>query len=168
LQFGSDQVNTYVTCSGQRIEFTISPHSDIVSTTEEPEPAGYKDKFTHGTVLNSQQGSGIIVISNPYQGAQITLDMHDVYHPSRTSESGRVESAGWDTREEVWVDFTSPGNVPEEGDVYHPLKSLAAAQNLAAVGGTIKIMPGSTNERIRITKRMTIKTVPGPATVGRR
>jgi hypothetical protein len=63
LQFGADQVNNYVTCSGQRIAFTISPHSDIVSTTGEPEPTGYKDKFAHGTVLDSQQGSGIIVIS---------------------------------------------------------------------------------------------------------
>jgi hypothetical protein len=168
FQFGSDQVNTYVTCSGQKIQFTISPHSDIVSTTDEPEPAGYKDKFAHGTVLNSQQGSGIIVISNPYQNAQITLDMHDVYHPTRTSESGRVERAGWDIHEEVWVDFNSPGNVSETGEVYRPLKSLAAAQNLVAPGGTVKIMPGLTNERIRISKRMTIKAVPGPATIGRR
>jgi hypothetical protein len=104
LQFGSDQANTYVTCSGQRIEFTISPHSDIVSTTDEPEPAGYKDKFTHGTVLNSQQGSGIIVISNPVQGGQITLDMHDVYHHSNLRIGPDPERAGQDIREGVWVD----------------------------------------------------------------
>ena len=43
-----------------------------------------------------------------------------------------------------------------------------SAQNLVAEGRTVKIMHGSTNERIRITKRMTIKAVPGPATVGRK
>jgi hypothetical protein len=94
--------------------------------------------------------------------------MHDVYHPTRTSESGVVEKAGWDVRQEVWVDFNSPGSIPEEGDVYHPFKSLAAAVNRVAVGGIIKIMPGSTGERIRISKRMTIRAVPGPVIIGRR
>jgi hypothetical protein len=168
LQFGSDQVNRYVTCSGQRIEFTISPHSDIVSTTDEPEPAGYKDKFTHGTVLNSQQGSGIIVIGNPYQGTQITLDMHDVYHPTRTSESGRVERAGWDIHEEVWVDFNSPGGLPEEGAVFHPFKSIAASQNVVAAGGTIKIMPGTTSERPSIHKRISLVAPIGGVNLGGR
>jgi hypothetical protein len=166
LQFGRDQVNTYVTCSGQRIEFTISPNSQIVSTTDEPEPLGYKDKFAHGTVLNSQQGSGIIVISNPVQGGEITVDMRDAYHPMRTSELGAVERAGSDVHEEVWVDFSSPGSVPEEGDFYHPVRSLTAAQSMVAAGGTIKIMPGSTRERVQLTKRMTIRAVPGPATIG--
>ena len=35
---------------------------------------------------------------------------------------------------------------PEVGDAYHPLRSLAAAQNLVAAGGMIKIMPGVTKE----------------------
>jgi hypothetical protein len=166
-RFSGSGTNTYVTQSGQRILFTISPLSDIVSTTDEPEPAGYKEKFTHGTILDSQQGSGIIVIRNPALGTQITLKTPDKFHFTRVSESGEVERAGFDVHEEVWLDFDSPVPSDPAGDFYHPFKTLADAQKAVAVGGTIKIVPGSSNERVRLDRKMTLKSFPGSATIGR-
>lgn len=142
--------------------------------TDHPEPVGYKDKFTHGTVLDSQQGSGFVVIGNPALGQRIILDMHDKFHPVRTSESGDVERAGFDIQNgavvranEVWVDFNSRVAGREEGDFYRPLRTLTAAQDRVAAGGTIKIVPGSRNESIVLSKRMTIKSFPGTALIGR-
>jgi hypothetical protein len=166
-RFVGSGTNSYITQSGQRILFTISPLSDIVSTSDEAEPAGYRDKFTHGTVLDSQQGSGIVVISNPSLGAQITLNMQDKFHPTRTSESGQVEKAGLDAHEEVWVDFNSPVEPSADGDFYHPFKTLAEAQKTVAVGGTIKIVPGTRNEPIRLSKRMALRSFSETATIGR-
>src|SRR5664280_3893840 len=61
--------NTYETYAGQRIQFYIAPGiGDIISTTDVTAPTGYKDKFAYGTILNSEQGSAMITISNPSLG----------------------------------------------------------------------------------------------------
>jgi hypothetical protein len=167
--------NTYETYAGQQILFRIDHGiGDIISTTDVAAPAGYKDKFAYGTILNSEQGSATITISNPSLGQGIILDMHDqnlsgdplygIHHPSRTSESGAVESAGGN--EELWVDFNSPANMPEAGDVYQPYKTLTAARDHVAWGGTVNIVPGAKSEPMTITKAMTLKSFPGSAILG--
>lgn len=167
--------NTYITQSGQQITFT---NSEIISTSAVPGSevsTHWKQKFAHGTVLNSEQGSGYIRISNPDPASgSIILDMREqslngdpiygTHHPRRTDEQGVVESAG--AREEVWVDFkyTGPGNAGDFGD---PFKVLGAALNAVAVGGTVNIVPGSTFETIRfLDKSMTLKSYPNSVTIG--
>ena len=87
-RFSGSGTNTYVTQSGQQIEFTIAPLSAIISSSWLAPPVG--DQFAYGDAINSALGSGVVTISNPaLPGKQITLDMHDVFHPTRTSESER-------------------------------------------------------------------------------
>lgn len=165
--------NEYVTFAGQRIRFKIAPGtSEIISTTD---ARGATGAFASGTVLNSDQESAVIRISNPDPGAgTIILDMHDqatgedplygLHHPTRTSETGAVEKAG--SNNEVWVNFnyTATG-LEQSGDFGDPFKTLAAARDHVAVGGTINIMPGSRMEPIVIKKALTLKSFPGSATV---
>jgi len=164
LQFGSDQVNRYVTYSGQVIQFTISPHSDIISTTES---SGYTDQFAHGTIINSEQSSGVVTISNPALGTTITLDMSKALEPRRVSESSSgilVEDTG--VPHELWVDFTN-GAAAAAGDFGDPFNTLTIAVEHVAAGGTINIVPGAKREPITITKKMTLRSFPGSATLGR-
>ena len=179
LQFGNSEQNSYTTQSGQAIVFTVSPHSDIISTSDEMEPAGYKDKFTHGTIIDSEQGSAYVTIRNPNAvnprtgtlGTTIILDMRDQFHPRRISESGEMETGG--VPYEVWVDFGYTGNI-SEGDFYAPFKTLTEALEQVAEGGTINILNGTTPETPTIplaapkAQKFTIRAVPGPVTIGRR
>jgi hypothetical protein len=161
--FSGDGVNTYVTQLGQQIQFTMSAQSEIVATTALPQPSG--SIFAYGTILNSGEGSAVITISNPGLGTQITLNMNDYHHPFRISESGQVEAAG--ANQEVWVDFNYVGTGPTQaGDFGDPFKTLAAAVNAVAGGGTIKIVPGSKIEPMIITKPMTLVSFPGSAVLG--
>jgi len=172
---GDGARNTYVSLSEDVINFEVSPWSTILSEFLMPTPP---HPFAYGTIIKSDEDSAVITISNPARGPQqITLDMHDqdrdgdplygIHHPRRLSESGEViESAG--ANEEVWVDFNSPRDLPEAGDFYQPFKTLIAAQNAVAVGGTIKIVPGSSNERVRLIKKMTLKSFAGSATISGR
>lgn len=172
LKFGASAVNSYTTFSGSKISFTIAPASDVLSVSDQSEPNGYKEKFTHGNVLNSEQGSGVVVVRNPALQSQITLNMARMFHPTRTSESGDVESAGYTIQDgsvvsanEVWVDFNSVAPGREEGDFYRPVKGLAAAQERVVPGGTVKIVPGLKIEKIILTKPMTIRSFEGSATI---
>ena len=90
----------------------------------------------------------VVEISNPYLRQKIKLDMSDPWHPKRTSETGEVEEAG--SNHEVWVDFAWDG--PGEGDFFHPFNTLAAATAAVADGGVVKIMPGSTPERLSLAR----------------
>jgi hypothetical protein len=102
-----------------------------------------KESFLSGNVMNSPE-SGVVTISNPVLGTTITLDLSDNRKPMRISENGEIESAG--NNNEVWVDFDWTG--PCEGDFYRPFNTLAAAITAVAEGGTIKVMPGISRERI--------------------
>ncbi len=173
LRFGAGQVNTYVTQSGQHIQFTLTPHSIAFDPA-----ASFPTPFAHGTIVNSDamglqapQGSGLIKISNPALGTLITLDIRDfaaagdphfgIHHPSRISESGEVERAG--ANQEVWVDSMYPGTGPTAGDFGDPFRTLTDARDGVAVGGTINIIhTGAQNSRTVYSKRMTIRAVPGP------
>lgn len=105
--------------------------------------AGNNQKdFLSGTIMNSD-GAGVIEISNPYTGEKIILDMSDLHHPKRTSETGEIEEAG--SNHEVWVDFAYTG--PSEGDFYRPFNTITSAAAAVADGGVIRIMPGWTGER---------------------
>lgn len=200
LQFGIDnlgplhlveteRVNTYVTQAsvtqpGQQIQFTLEPHSAIVSTSAEPDGGVYTNAFAHGSVVNSEQiggpqlpqGSGLITISNPAVGT-ITLNMQvqaaagdrlfGLHHPTRTSETGEVESAG--ANEEVWVDSHYPCAGPTAGDFGDPFRSLGQAIDVVAVGGTVRMVNvgGLESGPISYTKRMTLKATGGPITLPR-
>ncbi len=159
-------MNNYTTQSGRTIQFIVSPATDIVSVNgRKPQSA-----FLSGDVLNSD-GSGKITITNPAVGQRVILDMTDMYHPSKTWESGKVTSANYDPRhalhEDVWVDFQSPAP-GSDGDFYRPFKALAAAQRKVAPGGTIRIVPGATRETITLNKPMTLVSFPGGAAVSAR
>jgi hypothetical protein len=92
--------------------------------------------------------------------------MHDPAHPKRLSETGEFEEAG--SQNEVWVDFDS--DRPEAGDFFHPFRTVAAAAAAVADNGVIKIVPGSTRERPRLSlhKRVRIEAAIGGVTIGRR
>jgi hypothetical protein len=72
--------------------------------------------------------------------------MSDKWHPKRIAEDGTVEVAGFNN--EVWVDFDWTG--PAEGDFFHPFNTLMAAAAAVADGGVIKVMPGTSHERVSI------------------
>jgi hypothetical protein len=113
--------------------------------------------------MNSR-AEAIVDISNPGLQTKVTLDMSDPKHPKRTSETGEVEEAG--SNNEVWVDFDWGG--PEEGDFFHPFKTIAGAAAAVADPGVIKIMPGSTHERPFLSKqkRIRIEAAIGGAVIG--
>lgn len=104
-----------------------------------------KDRFLSGTVLDSP-ADGIVTIANPLLDATITLDMLDHLHPRRTSETGEVEVAG--AGGEVWADFDWQG--AHRGDVCQPYGTLAEAMANVAPGGTIRIAPSTSPERIAL------------------
>jgi hypothetical protein len=163
-RFSATATNTYVTRSGQVIQFTISPISGIAYT-------GFDGEFAYGDIMQSAQGSGVITIQNPRLGpGSIILDMHDAFNPTRT-ELGVVERGGVQAHEEVWVDFNSPAFVPSgpDGDFYHPFKTLAEAVAVVTDGGTIKIMPGTTAETlIQSNKRVNLVAPIGGVNIGGR
>jgi hypothetical protein len=161
LQFGNNQVNTYTTQSGQTLQFTLSPDAQIVATTElNPAPAN-NSAFTAGSVLNSQQGSGLVLISNPATGGTITLDMRDAFHPRRTSETGEVDYAG----EEVWVNFNFGSSA---GDFAQPFRTLGAAKsalNSPTPAKVFKIVSGVEHEAITISQPVQLIAVGGAVTI---
>jgi hypothetical protein len=121
--------------------------------------------FLSGTIMNSP-AEAVVEITNPALETKIVLDMHDQAHPKRLSETGEFEEAG--SQNEVWVDFDS--DRPEEGDFFHPFRTVAAAAAAVADNGVIKIVPGSTRERPRLSlhKRVRIEAAIGGVTIGRR
>jgi hypothetical protein len=133
--------------------------------------------FASGTIVNSEQGSGIIEITNPLfgtNGAKIRLDMSAPLNPRRTSESSEFESAG--VPNDVWVDFHYTGSgATQNGDFGDPFKTLAAAQDSDCAPAlesschhvSINIVPGSHDERLILKRPMTIRSFPQGTTIGR-
>jgi hypothetical protein len=127
------------------------------------------DKFLNGTVMNSPSDA-VVEITNHYLPTQfspytkLTLDMHDLLHPKRISETGEIEQAGFDN--EVWLDFDWKGS--NQGDACQPFSTLAGATAAVADGGVIKIIPGQTRERTTIGggKRMKLVAPIGGVTIG--
>ncbi len=177
LRAGNFEISTYTTHSGQRIDFTLAPVTGIVSTTAEPDQSIFRRTFAHGSVVNSGQvsgqdltqrpvGTGLITISNPAVGT-ITLDMRagaaagdplfGLHHPSRTSESGKVETAG--SNDEVWVDSNYPGAAPSAGDFGDPFRTLGEAMDRVKPGGTVRIVNVRTSESqpVAYTRRLTLR-----------
>jgi hypothetical protein len=103
------------------------------------------DKFLNGTVMNSTNDA-VVEITNHYLRTKLTLDMNDMLHPKRISETGEIEQAGFDN--EVYLDFDWKG--PNQGDACQPFNTIAAATAAVADGGVIKIIPGWTRERTTI------------------
>jgi hypothetical protein len=135
------------------------------------------DAFLSGTVMNSS-GDGDISITNHFLRTSIRLDMRTPGHPRRTVETPRpasesasiaeaefnqvFETAG--SNQEVWVNFGWTG--PTEGDFFRPFNTIAAAVAAVAEGGVIKIMPGSTSERLSIHKKVRLIAPIGGVTIG--
>ena len=182
----SNQPNSYTTQSGQQIQFTISPHSQIVSTTADP-PRGiaFANAFARGTVVNSERmlaaprfGTGLITVSNPALNIGITLDMHfqvtpedvhyGMHHPRRISESGEVDSASHDDANrvfsEIWVDskYTGPGAAGDFGD---PLRTLGQAITKVAIGGTVRVINAEAHTPTLYNKRVTIRVMSDAVTL---
>jgi len=161
FQFGNNQLNTYVTQSGTTIQYTVSPLSQILSTSAlNPAPSS-NQSFAAGTIIQSDHASAVVVISNPALGTSITLDMSDVKHPRRTSETGEVDYAG----EEVWVNFNYGANVGDFAQPYRTLAAAAATFNTPTPAKTIKIVSGVEHESITISQPVKLIAVGGPVTI---
>ncbi len=161
LQYEFDQVNSYTTQAGQTIQFTLSPDAEIVATTEMSPAPSADNAFADGSILKSQQGTGLVTISNPATQQTITLDMRDAFHPTRTSETGRVDYAG----EEVWVNFNYGANAGDFAQPYTSLANATAALNRPNPATTFKIVSGAEHESVTISKPVTLMAVGGPVTI---
>ena len=65
----------------------------------------------------------------------------------------------------VWVQFGNPS--PGNGTYASPYNTLALGTNGVLAGGTVVMEGGSTSEKMRIVKAMTLRSAGGTATVGR-
>jgi hypothetical protein len=71
--------NTYVTITGEELQFTIAP-SRIVSIKNGP-TLPQDAPMAFGDMVSSKAQSGVITITNGYTGEALTLDFHDPGHP---------------------------------------------------------------------------------------
>lgn len=178
--------SSYITTNGNQVGFVIwfdrnddnvedfSFGSDIVSMSYGNDPRDANDRigdaskisgFLNGTIMNSP-AEAVVVITNPLLKQQITLDWSDPKVLRRTSETGEVEEASENGDSEVWVDFEWNG--AEEGDFFHPFRTIAGAAAAVTDGGVIKILPGSTHERPFISnqKRIRLEAAIGGVAIG--
>jgi hypothetical protein len=133
----------------RRIEYGNRNSADAIG-----DAGNRKRPFLSGTVLTSP-GEAIVKITNPSLKTTMTLDMSDPWHPRRIGEHGEIEEAG--NNHEVWVDFDWQGST--EGDVFRPFNKIAAAIDAVAANGVVKIVPGTTIERLTISGRKRIRLV---------
>jgi hypothetical protein len=87
--------NVYVTITGQEIEFELAPDSQILNIVNGPAPVQSTTDFATGSVIQSSGTSGLITITNPYTGEQLTLDDSDPFNPKEYSST--ISSYGRDT-----------------------------------------------------------------------
>lgn len=175
-----NNVETYYrTWNGNEFDFVIwndgSRHAAIVGAEvlnflpgnmHSPDAFGdagsVSNKFLNGTVINSTKDA-VVEITNYNLQTKITLDMNDLLHPKRISETGTVEQAGFDN--EVWLDFEWKG--PKLGDACQPFSTLTAATAAVAEDGVVKIIPGQSKERTPVGgKRMKLVAPIGGVTIG--
>ncbi|ULQ51759.1 hypothetical protein [Flavihumibacter fluvii] len=178
LNLQSGITNTYRTYNGTNLEFVIWKSNDVDniergakilqinygSANRHPlsDASLYDGRFLQGTILDSPE-PGVITFNNPSLDHFLRFDLRDPYRPSRTSEKGEVEKAG--DNHEVWVDFEWTGIC--EGDFYRPFNSIASAIANVAEGGTIRLLPGRTHERISTNgKKCKIVAFLGGVTIG--
>jgi hypothetical protein len=69
-------INKYITFTGDEIEFTISPRSEIVSINGATLP-GSSRSMAFGDIVDSEAQSGVMTITDGYTGQALTLDYHD-------------------------------------------------------------------------------------------
>jgi hypothetical protein len=74
--------NVYVSITGQTIDFELAPESRILTIVNGPMPAQSMTDMATGSVIQSSGRSGVITITNPYLGTQLTLDDSDPYNPT--------------------------------------------------------------------------------------
>ncbi|MDQ1356692.1 MAG: hypothetical protein QOG44_1065, partial [Acidimicrobiaceae bacterium] len=167
LSLSGNKVTAYTTENGTEVEFVIWDNherrgaftgAEVLSIRRYGDrfdalgdAGNVRDRFVNGTILNSPAppAEAVVEISNPNLSTRLTLDFSDQRHPRRVSESGEVEVAGY--HNEVWADFEWGG--AEEGDAYRPFRTLKAAVAAAAPGGSVRIVPGQSAERVVIDKR---------------
>jgi hypothetical protein len=151
IRLGDLVPDRYVTTNGNVIDFVIRRNGAEVTAVRYADPdspdargdaGNAKRHLLNGTILNTESDA-VVTIDNPALGTRIRLDLSDPTHPQRTAEDGSIESAG--ANEEVWTDFDWQGN--QEGDVYRPISTLAAATAAVRDGGTIRMIPSQSAER---------------------
>jgi hypothetical protein len=154
--------NVHYGATVNSVNFGDGDPGDSIWGPDRP-PDFTSERFLQGTVLNSG-AEGVIEIRNRFLDQHIRLDMSDRGRPSRTSENGEFEQAGFS--EEVWVDFGWQG--PNEGDFFHPFNSISGAAAAVSDGGTIRIMPGISAERPTLPsgKRITLIAPSGGVAIG--
>jgi len=188
IQLNSNQEAVYTTFFGNKIHFVVWTVDNArdnhyngalilnieygVGNPADTLAGNYnQSQFLDGTVLKSA-GDAVTEIHNAFLGTKITLDWSNSSHLVRIAEDGEVEQAGTNAAGqlfEVWVDFDWKG--PTEGDFYHPFNQLANALAAVADGGVIKIVPGTTRERVplrRAGKRIKLVAPIGGVTLGAR
>ena len=179
LQLFSGQTVPYTTTNGTKFNFVVWRNSEraeshygasVFSLTYGSDPAdafgdagSTPNHLLNGTILNSGPAA-VVTVNNPYLGQHIKLDLSDLWKPRRTAEDGTVESAG--SREEIWADFDWAG--PREGDVCRPYATVAGAQAAVAGGGTVRMIPSVSAERVPmgIGKKFRMVAPIGGVTIG--
>ena len=84
-------VNTYVTTSGHKIDFRLAHDSMIVSIDNKPTGAP-GSTLAWGSILNSEQDTGLVVIDNPSTKDRLVLDFRNASMPIRTLLPSRAGS----------------------------------------------------------------------------
>lgn len=187
LRIDNNAVTRYTTHNGNRLDFVVWVNKarnnavsgarvlrveyarpDLAHLADAVDAIGGAERVTgrllNGTILNAP-AEGRVDVANPALGAHLTLDFGDPAHPRRfDSLTGESEVAGF--HNEVWLDFEYRG--PNEGDVCRPYDRLGAAIAAVADGGTVRIVPGNTEDRQTIGggKRFTLVAPAGGVTIG--
>jgi len=73
--------SVYVTTTGQEITFETVPDSLIVKIANGPAPVQSTTNMAMGTILQSDGSAGLITITNPFTGWQLTMDDRDPFNP---------------------------------------------------------------------------------------
>lgn len=94
-KFSSFKKNVYVTTTGQEITFVMAPDSRVLTIANGPVPVQSTTDFATGTILQSGGTSGLVTITNPFNGMQMTLDDRDPLNPVQTA--GAVSGYAPDT-----------------------------------------------------------------------
>jgi hypothetical protein len=138
------------------IDPTASPHSIVVSSDSSVMIS--RDLGATWGVLGPGLPS-VLCLS-------LALDYTAPFPLLRVGTYGRsVFEYGFGPLGYVWVDFNYT-NSPQVGTYANPYSTLAQGTNAVNSGGTILIKPGTSSERMTISKPMSIYSVNGSATIG--
>jgi hypothetical protein len=73
--------NVYVTTIGQEITFELAPDSRVIRIANGPALAQSTTDLATGTIIKSSDTSGLMKITNPFTGVELTMDDRDPLNP---------------------------------------------------------------------------------------